>query len=295
MTDVLAVVEIGGTSVKIGFGVDGRPSDFARTYPTGRIRTAKPAADLAAVICEASAAAGLSPTAIVATVPGFLDRDFDTVLHAKNVPELNGHRLATELSAALALPVQLERDVVLQLLGETSAGAIVGETEVLAIYVGTGIGAAYLGSEGIFRGGGWALEIGHIPMRPPSSRDRPESLEHHASGAALAGAAERYGIDVGTAFLRTDIPALSEALALLIRDQAVAIVTALVLFSPRRLLIGGGVVEMPGYPRDELARQITQCLPRGTGVAAPPITYSTLGWKAAIWGAMAISGSAQRR
>ena len=286
--DVLAVVEIGGTSVKIGFGVDGRPSDFTLIFPTQRIRTADPAADLATLVTTASTTAGLSPAAVVATVPGFIDRDGDTVLHAKNVPELDGHPLATKLSAALRCPVRLERDVVLQLLGEASAGAVRGETEVLAVYIGTGIGAAYLGEHGIFRGSGWALEIGHIPMRPASPGETPASLEAHASGAALATLADRFGIDVGTVFLEPGIPALSQALAILIRDQALAIATALALFSPRRLLIGGGVVDMRGYPRESLASHVAACLPAGRGVQTPEIVYTSLGWQAAIWGALVL-------
>lgn len=286
--DVLAVVEIGGTSVKIGFGIDGRPSDFTRTVPTQQIRTADPVADLAALVVEACTTAGLSPAAVVATVPGFINRDVDTVLHAKNVPELDGRPLATELSAKLRCPVRLERDVVLQLLGEASAGAVRGETEVLAIYIGTGIGAAYLGADGIFRGGGWALEIGHIPLRPTSPGETPVSLETHASGAVLATLADQFGIDVGTVFLETGMPALSQALDILIRDQALAIATAVALFSPRRLLIGGGVVEMRGYPRETLANHIAACLPAGRGVQPPEIVYTRLGWQAAIWGALVL-------
>ena len=284
----VAVVEIGGTSVKIGFGVGGRPSDVTRTFPTSGIRTADPAAALAAMVREAGAAAGLSATRVVATVPGFLDRDFDTVLHAKNVPELDGHAIASELSAALSLPVLLERDVVLQLLGEARAGAVAGQAEVLAVYLGTGIGAAYLGAGGIFRGGGWALEIGHMPMRPASPLARPESLEHHASGAALAALAERHGIDVRAVFLDHDEPALREALDTMLRDLAIAMVATLALFSPRRLLIGGGVAEMDGFPREKLADKIAECLPSDRGVQAPEIIYSALGWQAAIWGALAL-------
>ena len=155
MTGALAVVEIGGTSVKIGFARNGQPLDFARTHPTASIRTASPVAALAAHLRAASGEAGVAVDRIVATVPGFIDRDGDTVLHTANVPELNGLPLASGLSAALGVPVRLERDVVLQLLGEAAAGAVAGEREVLAVYFGTGIGAAYLGAGGIFRGGGY--------------------------------------------------------------------------------------------------------------------------------------------
>jgi len=289
--NALVVVEIGGTSVKVGFGENGRPRDVTRTYPTARIRNADPAAALAALITEASREISLTPARVVATVPGFLAHDFDTVLHARNVPELDGHRIATELSAVLGLPVRLERDVVLQLLGEASAGAVAGESEILAVYIGTGIGAAYLGAEGIFRGGGWALELGHIPMRGPAPGEHPESLEHHASGAALAALARRHRVPVASAFLGAGDPAFHAALEQLVHDQALAIVTALTLFSPHRLLLGGGVVAMENFPRAVLESHIRAWLPGGRGVQPPEIVYTSLGWQAAIWGALALDAA----
>ena len=126
MTGPLAVAEIGGTSVRIGFAEGGAPHAFARTAPTVAIRTADPVASLAALVRATAAEAGLAPVSVIATVPGFLDHDGDTVLHAANVPELAGIPLASRLSAALGLPVTLERDVGLQLLGESVAGAVAG-------------------------------------------------------------------------------------------------------------------------------------------------------------------------
>ena len=84
MTGALAVAEIGGTAVKLGFARDGAPLPASRTYPTGRIRTGDPAGALAALVREA----GIEVGGIVATVPGFIDRDGDTVLMTANIPEL---------------------------------------------------------------------------------------------------------------------------------------------------------------------------------------------------------------
>ena len=74
-----------------------RPSPFSRTYPTRRLRQAPANRRTGLHACRAAAEAGLAPSTLVATVPGFVDRDFDTVLHAANVPELNGLQLASEL------------------------------------------------------------------------------------------------------------------------------------------------------------------------------------------------------
>jgi len=289
----LVVVEIGGTAVKIGYGVGGAPMEFARTFPTSRIRCATPVLALAALVREAGAEAGLAPAHAVATVPGFIGLDQDQVLNAANIPEINGLALASELRQALGIPVRLERDVVLQLLGEHRAGAVQGENHVLAVYIGTGIGAAYLGEGVIFRGGGWALEIGHMPMHglgrslPGLTRD---SLETYASGRTLVELAGRHGVAVNHIFSagRTD-PALRAALADILRDQAFAIASAIALLSPRIVLLGGGVVEMIDYPRAELAAIIAEHLPLPSSIRPLDLRWARLGWQAAIWGAIGLA------
>ena len=76
--------------------------DFARTYPTAQLRQGGAGGGVADAVTAACRDAGLTPARVVATVPGFIDRDFDTVLHTANIPELNGIRLGTELASNLA-------------------------------------------------------------------------------------------------------------------------------------------------------------------------------------------------
>ncbi|WP_119391982.1 ROK family protein [Taklimakanibacter lacteus] len=285
--ETIAVAEIGGTSVKIGFVHLGHPSGFTRTWPTTGLRQGATVAHLAALLRSTADEAGLKPDRVVATVPGFIGRDFDTVLHAANVPELEGIKLASELTAELGLPVRLERDVVLQLLGESVAGAVKGESEVLAVYLGTGIGAAYLGKAGIFRGGGWALEIGHMPVYRSRLTDAPQRIEAYASGATLADLAARHGIAVADLFQASaGVMQLAEALDDILWHQAVTIASAATLFSPRIILLGGGVIEMSGYPRALLKQRIARCLPCSERMPALDIRWASLGWQAAIHGAV---------
>ena len=288
----LAVVEIGGTSVKFGFSQAGRPHPFSTVMPTALIRTGDPVATLARLARQASAEAGLVASDMVATVPGFIARDGDTVLYAANVPELNGLRLASGLAMALGVTVLLERDVALQLLGERRAGSVAGEDHVLAVYFGTGIGATYVGDGQVFRGGGWALELGHMPVHGRGQTLpglQPDRLEVYASGRTLIALATRHDIPVDRLFVEASrIPALQAALELVVRDQAFAVATAMAVMSPRVVLLGGGVVEMDGYPRDRLASILADHLPLPAALQPLALRWSTLGWKAAIWGAIEV-------
>ena len=286
----LAVVEIGGTSVKFGFAQNGQPLPFSTLVPTARIRAGDPVAALAHLARQASVEAGLAPSSIVATVPGFIARDFDRVVHAANVPELNGLRLASDLAAALDMDVVLERDVTLQLLGERRAGSVVGEDHILAVYFGTGIGAAYLGDGRVFRGGGWALELGHMPLHGRGQTLpglEPDRLEVYASGRTLSALAARHHIAVERLFVvARHSPALQTQLDDVVRDQAFAVATAMAVMSPKVVLLGGGIVDMDGYPRDRLAAILADHLPVPGTIQPLALRWSTLGWKAAIWGAI---------
>ena len=110
-----ALTNIGGTNVKFGYSVAARPHDYSRFFSSNALRAGDPVQALAPMIDAVVADAGLPPWAIVATVPGFIDTDFDRVLFAGNIPGLNGRLLASELSRRVGCPVLLERDAILAL------------------------------------------------------------------------------------------------------------------------------------------------------------------------------------
>lgn len=290
--DDILVADLGGTSIKVGMLRAGRVDQASVTWPTPRIRRPDPAAALAHLLGAFCAQHAFRPTLIIATVPGLLDSDFDTVLHSLNVPELDGRAFASELSDRLALPVVLERDAVLQLLGEHAAGAARGVDHVLGIYFGTGIGAACLQDGVPLRGGGWALELGHRRARragigAPIGCDRSatESLEDRAAGTRLRTIATRDGRDVATLF-DGDTP-LSDELLALVDDHALAIADCLAFLSPQRVVVGGGLVEMTGYPWARLRATLAAHAPIPRVFERTSVVRAELGWQGALHGALA--------
>ena len=97
----LLVADIGGTTVKIGFVVDGVPQTYQRVFPTNHLRRPDPVEGLAEMISLAIDEAKLQPHAIVSTVPGFLDKTATHVLLAVNIPELNGCALVDEIARSM--------------------------------------------------------------------------------------------------------------------------------------------------------------------------------------------------
>ena len=283
-TSTILVADIGGTAMKLGAVVNGQPAPFSQRVASVRLRCVDPLAALQDILQSFAAAHGLTFDAVVMTVPGFIDCDFDHVLHAANIPELNGLPLASGLAQRLGVPVVLERDAVLLLQGERMSGVAKGCDTVLGIFFGTGVGAAFIQGGAVFRGDGWALEIGHMPMRgdaPPMPGLPPDSLEIYASGRRLNQLADLHGVPVESLFEQTGNDELCAALATFVRDQAFAVAATLLMLCPQTLVLGGGVLDMPGYPREALADHIR------ARASLPPqrnldIRFASLGWRAVL-------------
>ena len=283
------VADIGGTSVKIGFVIDGKPHGYTRVFPTRHVRNSNPVESLARLIATAMDEAQLTPEMIIATVPGFLDKKATHVLFAANVPELNGCALVDELTTATHIPVILERDVVMSLMGEYAAGGCQGAASVVGLFFGTGVGACYLDHGHAFRGAGWALEIGHMPYggnRRWLGSDRTECLEAYVSGKVLEQIAIEHDVAIGDVFFAAQTDrALADHVADFIRHQANAVGSVVAILSPETILLGGGICEMPGFPKGELASAIKCSFPFKQIGQVGDIRWATLGWQSVLYGA----------
>jgi len=281
----IVIADIGGTWLKLRAMRNGVALDEEAVHPISKIKTTRPTASLSDLIADFAKTCSLRDYFLVTTVPGFIGLDFDEVLHSSNMPELRGIHLRTELQSLLGQPVIVERDAVLTLLGEYESGVARGQDDVLGIFFGTGIGAAFLSGGKPFRGGGWALEIGHTPCGGAG-----HILEDFGSGRALATLAKHRSVEVGGVFKSADTcPDLAAALDDFVSVQANAIATAVALYSPKLLVLGGGVLEMDGYPREELIRKLlSRVSPRN--IRDPEIRWSSLGWRSALFGAAHLLG-----
>lgn len=285
----ILVIDMGGTGIKLGFSVGGQPHPFRRVLPTRALLAGDPVAALARMIAAAGGEADLVPEVIVATVPGFIDLDGDRILSVANIPSLNGRALASELGALTGCRVLLERDAILLLTGEAAAGAGQGSAHVLGMFFGTGVGTAYLQDGQPFRGGGWALELGLMPFRGDGRRLpglRTDCLEAYCSGRVLQEIADRHRVPIGEIFpAAAGAPALQAELAVFLRDQAFAVGCAVAMVSPRTIVIGGGIAEMPGYPRRRLAALVARYAPITETARPMDLRWAELGWTAVLHGA----------
>ena len=277
------VVDVGGTHLRVGTA---DPPAVVLRRRSAEVLEGDPVAGLAACVRDGAAAAGRAPGRVTLGLPGSFDAAMERILSAPNLPMLEGRRIAPELGARLGLPVSAERDIVLHARGEWAAGAGGGAATVLGVFVGTGVGGAFLRAGAPMRGAsGGAVEVGHLPVMSAGRRcvcGNLDCVEAYACGGVLARAAAEAGVPVARiwqdpATEPTDfIEALGRGLA-----------AAVNMLDPAVVIVGGGVPAMAGFPRDRLLAAARAHLRRPVPAGNVAFRFATLGEDAAMHGAAA--------
>lgn len=184
-------------------------------------------------------------------------------------PNLVGWRdvpLQRRIGDALGVPVAVANDLKMIALGEWEHGGGRGADDVVVIFVGTGIGAAVISDGRLLLGhGGYAGEIGHTTVVVDGrlcSCGNHGCVEAYAAGWAIAerareavaaGAGGRL-VELSGSIDRITAKTVAEAwrdgdeLARRVvedtgRYLAAAVGNVVNSFNPRRIVIGGGVVQ----------------------------------------------------
>jgi allose kinase len=291
--ETVIVADIGGTKIMLGHLVAGTPSGASSTVSTDVLRVADPVTALEKTMREYTVLHGINHVdAVVLGVPVSLDRNLDTVLSSPNIPQLEGIRLGSQLQSRFGIPVRLERDINLLLLGEHRAGAAVHASSVLGAFFGTGVGASFLMDGQPYRGFSVGLELGHIPIRGEGRVcicGNIDCLEAYACGHTLTALSNQCGIPVGELFVRSlEQASLGRALFEFMRDQAYALAAAINLFDPEVAVVGGGIPEMVGFPRAEFMRTVRDHLRRPYPQEIVRLAFARLGSQAVLHGALAV-------
>jgi glucokinase len=191
-------VDLGGTKIQSGALVRGS------VLPGTRILTPHSGVDdviagIATTIVAAAEAAGVAVSDLAGVgvgSPGHIDAEQGTVSHSPNVPGFNDPvALAPLLSAALGgVPVTLENDVRVAMIGEHRLGAGRPFRNVMGVFLGTGVGGGLVLDGTLRTGQGSAGEIGHAtvdPEGPMCSDGRRGHLEAYAGRGCIEAHAKR--------------------------------------------------------------------------------------------------------
>jgi fructokinase len=191
---------------------------------------------------------------------------------------------------SLGVPVGFDTDVNGAALGEHRWGAAPGVDPLVYVTVGTGIGGGAV-VNGRLLHGLVHPEMGHLRVRRDRVADpfpgrcpyHGDCLDGLASGRALR---ERWGAPAET------LPADHPAWTLETEYLALGLASIVAVLSPRRLVVGGGVMQQPALlPR--VRRRLTELL--AGYVRASEIVPPSLGADAGVIGALALAHDALAR
>lgn len=175
--------DIGGSAIKIAHAYSQED-----VRPQGRVAT--PANDLNGflnVLRQAIADAPEPPSRLAFSIAGAVNPDTG-LANVANIPCLNGRNVASELTAALGLPVVLGNDADCFALAEAAIGAGRGHDVVFGVILGTGIGGGIvIRGDLINPAGGLAGEWGHGAVAQRIVGDPPVVLPAFSCGCGSAG------------------------------------------------------------------------------------------------------------
>lgn len=272
-------IDLGGTSIKYALVDKAGNSFFEGKLPSfASVSAAAVIGQLvkaATILKEEAAKQNWEICGVGVGTPGIVDVTNSIVLGgAENIVGWENIDVATILEEELNLPIVIGNDANLMGLGETKFGAGRGCTHVVFLTVGTGIGGAVIIDGKLFNGyANRGTELGHVPLIATGERcacGAVGCLEHYASTAALvrrfAALAQERGLTFdeeinGELIVRLyheafplAIDCLNEHFYYLGRGIAGFIN----IFSPQRVVIGGGVAESGAFYLEKIREVVKE-------------------------------------
>ena len=274
-------IDFGGTNLRMGkVGTGAKLLKPCTVIPSRLVaEDRRPVKALAQMIKDCLA--GDSCSAVSIGMPASVSDDFCTVLQAPNVKSREGKPvfdhmpLGDLLSEELGIQVYVNKDVnnllYYDMYSYGSRGTVIG------CYIGTGIGSAVSFDGNIMYGShGLAMDCGHISMfrvNKICGCGKAGCAETVGSGTALARLRAEKFPQVGFDELYTDTD-IADEMSRYLKDCAYLPAMLLTVFDPDLLILGGGVTEAAGFPRERFITEMLALTEHGIAAEPPRICWS---------------------
>ena len=299
-------IDIGGTNIKAALvSSEGAVVDFRSMPWSGGAAT--DAIDVVSRLTQNLTSANEDHEVVACGVgsAGLVDTAAGVVRLSPNLPEWRDVELQRMVAEALGLPTSIGNDANAAAYGEFVAGAARGATNAVVLTLGTGIGGGLILEGKLYRGGGFAGEVGHMTVDRDGDSCPCGSagcLERLASAEAVVRNVRRLveggrksvlvttgaatpltAKEIGEAAAAGDAVA-TDALEETGRALGAGLANLVLILDPDVIVIGGGVAaageSLLAPARDEMARRC-YC----SGAALPPVVPAELGSTAGVVGA----------
>ena len=261
-------IDLGGTSIKYALVDKAGNSFFEGKLPSFASASAAKVMEqlikAATLLKDEAAKQDWNVLGIGLGTPGIVDETNRIVLGgAENIIGWENIDVASLMEKQMSLPVVVGNDANLMGLGETKYGAGRGCTHVVFLTVGTGIGGAVIIDGKLFNGyANRGTELGHVPLIANGEHcacGAVGCLEYYASTSALT---RRFSILAKEQNLSFDTEINGELIVRLYHEDFPLAVECMNehfyylgrgiagfvnIFSPQRIVIGGGVAESGSF------------------------------------------------
>lgn len=251
---MIAGIDIGGTTSKIGLVRDGRVVARARIGTTGHADDKAFADALASEVARMAAEQGIAVSAVGIGAPN-ANQHMGIIEMAPNLPWKYDVPLARMLQDRTGVPCTLGNDANAAALGEWRYGAGRGIDDLLVVTLGTGVGSGFIvGGRLVLGSHGNAGEVGHSTIvidGRPCTCGRRGCLEAYVS---IRGMRQTFKELDGDATILTsegvkpiaDAANAGNAVAMetfrhTVRWLAVGLANAVAMTGPKRVVLFGGI------------------------------------------------------
>lgn len=255
---------------------------------------------------------GISPHRILGVglgLPGIVAEHREDGLVSPFLDDATAVELVTNLTDKYNVPIRVENDVNMAVIGEKWKGAATGYKDIVYVNLGLGFACGIIVGGELYRGArGAAGEVGFMVLEKQHMRDSfcargvlEELIAGHGIVTAMLERLDEQGIDADTVFpVERDAEAVfaeaangnADAQAIVektITYFAMALTNIIAVLDPEIVVIGGGIGSALADSTQQI-QAILEChIPR-----PPKIVPSALGSIAGVYGAVAVALRAGR-
>lgn len=263
--DVIIGVDVGGTHVRMGMVDESLRLLAAETVPSSSINGAHGGPERLLTLLHGQTAKWCGdthrPAAVALGFPSTISRDKRVVLQTPNLRGFDRLEIVDLVEKRFGVPAILEKDVIFLLAHDISDLRLATSGTIVGVYFGTGIGNAIFMNGRFYTGkNGVAGELSHIPVMGATRLcgcGNTGCAETEASGKRLAEIVKASfpGEQVGEVFERhgedRTVQSFFEWLSM-------PVATEINILDPDEVVIGGGIIRMKSFPREDLKRRILE-------------------------------------
>lgn len=255
-------MDIGGTNFRFGLVDDSYCAQEVKVYPSASVycfgNTVERFADYIHRYIE-DYGQGKEIIAIAIGCPSVVDARRRTLYSSTNFPGLEKIDLVEELEKRLDYKVYIEHDAYYLLASDIRTYGLDTSGTIIGCYFGTGLGAAmYIGGRPYIGKNGTACELGHLPIPMndyPCSCGNKGCIEMFSCGKALERIGRMYYPQdfIGDLFA---LHAKESVLKDFVEYMSVPVAAMANIMDPHHIVIGGGLVQMKGFPKEMLRERV---------------------------------------